>query len=56
MAKVTLCSRTRGTNRLDSKLRQHNREQDTLRRQMDYLRIFGPDPENNKVTYRFFSV
>jgi PAS domain S-box-containing protein len=67
---------------LDSKLRQHNREQDRLRRQMDYFalgqkitrtgswawnpssgelfwsrehfRIFGLDPENNKVSYHVF--
>ena len=67
---------------LDSKLRQHNREQDRLRRQMDYFalgqkitstgswawnpasgelfwsrehfRIFGLDPENNKVSYPVF--
>jgi PAS domain S-box-containing protein len=67
---------------LDTKLRQHNREQDRLRRQMDYFalgqkitrtgswawnpssgelfwsrehfRIFGLDPENNKVSYHVF--
>jgi PAS domain S-box-containing protein len=67
---------------LDAKLRQHNQEQDRLRRQMDYFalgqkitrtgswawnlssgklfwsrehfRIFGLDPENNKVSYRVF--
>ncbi|MDB6102673.1 MAG: histidine kinase [Gammaproteobacteria bacterium] len=67
---------------LDTKLRQHNREQDRLRRQMDYFalgqkitrtgswawnpssgelfwsrehfRIFGLDPEDNKVSYRVF--
>lgn len=67
---------------LDSKLRQHNREQDRLRRQMDHFvlgqkftrtgswawnpasaelfwsgehfRIFGLDPENNKVSYHVF--
>src|ERR1700730_6353877 len=67
---------------LDSRLRQHNREQDRLRRQMDYFalgqkltrtgswawnaasgelfwsrehfRIFGLDPENNKVSYQIF--
>jgi PAS domain S-box-containing protein len=67
---------------LDSKLRQHNREQDRLRRQMEHFalgqkftrtgswawnpasaelfwsrehfRIFGLDPENNKVSYHVF--
>jgi PAS domain S-box-containing protein len=67
---------------LDAKLRQHNREQDRLRRHMDYFalgqkitrtgswawnlssgelfwsrehfRIFGLDPENNKVSYHVF--
>jgi PAS domain S-box-containing protein len=67
---------------LDSRLRQHNREQDRVRRQMDYFalgqkltrtgswawnpasgelfwsrehfRIFGLEPENNKVSYQIF--
>jgi PAS domain S-box-containing protein len=73
---------TRAIQSLESRLRQHNREQDRLRRQMDYFalgqrmtrtgswawnpasgelfwsrehfRIFGFEPENNKVSYQIF--